>query len=231
MAATYDFSVTRNQIIRRALRIVNVVAEGEDPTGDQMVAAAEALNAFTKALQNEGILDWTLQATTLATVIAQVKYALTSSTFKLLNAYLVSGTSTIPLDIVSAATFDFEQTTSGTPTMVYFNPTVETIGAVTGPTVSLKPTPSAVATINLRYVRKIADFDTAVDVPEAPQAWFDALAYGLASHLADEYAQPPAKLQMILQKAEEYKARAFQAFNRGYKSGSPISKAAEEAKA
>ena len=41
MTATYDFNRTRNQIITRALRIIGAVADGDDPTAQDLVEGAE----------------------------------------------------------------------------------------------------------------------------------------------------------------------------------------------
>lgn len=216
--ATTDFTVTRNQIIRRALRVATVVAEGEEPTGDQNVAGAEALNALMKSLQNEGILDWTLESATITMVIGQVKYALATDTFKILNASIsVSGVS-YPVDIVSAATFDSQPTAANAqPTMAYFNPKVETI-TTTGPTLSFYPAPSATSVVTYRKIRKLSDFDTALDTPDTPQSWFDALTYLLAANLIDEYGIPN-KHDQVMQKAMMYKQNAMGAFDTGWKMG------------
>ena len=44
-----DFSVSRDDIIKRALRIIGVLAQGETPTTNQTTEAAVALNGLVKA--------------------------------------------------------------------------------------------------------------------------------------------------------------------------------------
>lgn len=46
---------TRNKIIKRALRIVGGVAQGEDPSADQLFEGSEALNALICELSADGI--------------------------------------------------------------------------------------------------------------------------------------------------------------------------------
>ena len=225
MAPTYDFTITRNQVIRRAFRVATVVAEGDEPTGDQFVAGAEALNGLMKSLQNEGILDWTLETATITTASGTAKYALAADTFKVLNASVAVGGVSYPVDLVSVATFDAQPTAANaTPTMAVFNPRVETVGAATGPTLTFYPAPNATLTATYRKIRKLADFDTALDTPDVPQSWFDALTYLLAANLIDEYGLPAEKHNRVMQKAMLYKQSAINAFNSGWRMGyNPLS--------
>ena len=54
----FPFTVTRNQIIKRALRIVGVLAQGEEPTPEQLTEANECISATLKALSNDGVNLW-----------------------------------------------------------------------------------------------------------------------------------------------------------------------------
>ena len=44
-----DYSQTRDDIIKRALRLIGALAQGESPTTDQVTEAAVALNGLVKA--------------------------------------------------------------------------------------------------------------------------------------------------------------------------------------
>lgn len=54
----FSFTQTRNQIIKRALRIVGVLAQGEEPTPEQLIEANECLTATLKSLSNDGVNLW-----------------------------------------------------------------------------------------------------------------------------------------------------------------------------
>lgn len=54
----FPFTQTRNQIIKRALRIVGVLAQGEEPTPEQLTEANDCLSATLKALSNDGVNLW-----------------------------------------------------------------------------------------------------------------------------------------------------------------------------
>lgn len=166
------------------------------------------------------ILDWTLETATITTANGTAKYALASDTFKVLNVSVAVSGVAYPVDLVSVATFDAQPTaTAATPTMAVFNPRVETIGAAIGPTLTFYPTPNATLTVTYRKIRKLADFDTALDTPDVPQSWFDALTYLLAANLIDEYGMPAEKHNRVMQKAVLYKQAALNAFNSGWRTG------------
>lgn len=73
-----DFSRTRDQIIRRAFRILGVVKSGETPGAQIVTDAAEALNAMVKRWQKKQLHVWTVTEATLFPQASQVKYALSS---------------------------------------------------------------------------------------------------------------------------------------------------------
>lgn len=56
-----DFSVTRDDIISRALRLIGAIAQGESPTTEQLNEAAIALNGLVKAWQADGMPLWALK--------------------------------------------------------------------------------------------------------------------------------------------------------------------------
>ncbi|MDB4312210.1 hypothetical protein N9937_02145 [bacterium] len=63
-SGTTDFNSTRDEIIRRALRIVGATPQGSTPSATEVTNAAEALNVFVKTLQNQGINLWALDQIT-----------------------------------------------------------------------------------------------------------------------------------------------------------------------
>jgi len=58
-SGSFDYNVTRNEIIFRALRIIGALSEGISATSAQVSNGADALNSLVKQLQTEGIRLWT----------------------------------------------------------------------------------------------------------------------------------------------------------------------------
>jgi len=62
-SGTTTFSITRDDIIKSALRKIGVVAQGETPTTDQYNEAALALNLLVKSWEADGMPLWALRTT------------------------------------------------------------------------------------------------------------------------------------------------------------------------
>lgn len=69
-----DFSQNRDQIITRALRILNVIAKGETPSNETIQDSAVALNAMIKTWVAKGASLWVMDEAVLHLTKGQVKY-------------------------------------------------------------------------------------------------------------------------------------------------------------
>ena len=69
-----DFSINRDALISRALRLIGVVAQGETPTTDQVSEAALALNSLVKAWQADGMPLWAIKQRVVPLVSGQSTY-------------------------------------------------------------------------------------------------------------------------------------------------------------
>jgi len=78
-SGSVDFSRNRDQIISRALRIMNVIEAGETPTAETTNNCAEALEAMVKAWQADGYHLWTTKEVVLHLTKGQLSYNLGSS--------------------------------------------------------------------------------------------------------------------------------------------------------
>lgn len=52
---------TRNQIIKRALRIIGVLSQGNEPSSAQLIESSDALNGLMKSLSAENIWLWKME--------------------------------------------------------------------------------------------------------------------------------------------------------------------------
>lgn len=83
----YDFTLSGLRIVKTALRKVNVLAEGEEPSNEQLEQAAEALNLAVKALQNDGVYLWSYEEATLNLVKGTSRYVLGADTLTVSNLF------------------------------------------------------------------------------------------------------------------------------------------------
>jgi len=189
-SGTTAYSTTRDDIIKRALRLIGALAQGETPTATQVTEAAVALNGLVKAWAADGMPLWAITEKTLPFVSGQRVYTLsTPKPLKVLQVWNHNITSKvdIPMRIVTQAEYNIlgNKTSAGNPIQVYYDPRRDTGEMHVFPV----PTTVEQSANILYYICQIPfeDFNTSTDAPDFPQEWYDAVTYGLATRLAPEY--------------------------------------------
>ena len=215
-----NFSVSRDDIIKRALRLIGVLAQGESPTTDQVTEAAFALNGLVKAWAADGMPLWAIKERTVALVAGQAVYTLdTPKPLKVFQAWnRVSATNVdIPMRILTHAEYNSlgNKSTAGNPIQIYYDPRRD------NGELHVFPTPTSVEAnaniLHLVYQAPFEDFDASTDTPDFPQEWYDSIAYGLATRLAPEYGLDPQSRKMLWQEMTIVKQDAL---NFGLEEGS-----------
>lgn len=79
LSGTIDFTLTRNQLIKRALRLIGASPLGQTPSNEEIADAAEVLNIMIKAWSAEGIRLWKLTEARLFLDVSTKKYSLSSA--------------------------------------------------------------------------------------------------------------------------------------------------------
>lgn len=213
-----NFSTTRNDIIKGALRLCGAVALGETPTADQYTEAAETLNMMAKAWQADGMALWALKEYTLGLTLDAKTYNIgvgqtvdIDKPLKITQAILHDTTTNvdIPMRIITRDEYNRlgNKSTNGQPIQIYYEP-LRDYGVLH----VFPPANSAAVTakqIKFTYMRPFEDFDTSTDEPDFPQEWYDALKYGLASRLAGEYGISMEDRQQLLREAMKIKEEAL----------------------
>lgn len=211
-----NYATSRDNLIKGALRLIGVLAQGETPSTDQVTEAAEALNYLVKAWQADGMPLWGIKEYELTLVASTAKYRIglgqtvnISKPLRIISAYRSTGTTDTPLTIITRDEYNRLGTKSNTgyPIQIYYD-VQNTYGDL-----YVNPVPDATvaadSTITLVYQRPFEDFDAAADEPDFPQEWFDALKYGLATRLAPEYGVPVSERQLLLQEMTRIKQEAL----------------------
>jgi hypothetical protein len=202
----YDFNVTRNEIIQRALRLVGALSLGESVSADQYTQSAQALNSLVKFLQSEDIFLWTVRETTQALSNGTASYSLSSNDPAVIGidkAYLRINNFDDPVEVISYQDYNEirDKTADGDPTCVALN------GRIT-PTLYVWPVPTQSRTLFYTAVVKLKDFDTAAGNPDFPVHYIEVLVYGLASRLADELGLPISERDRFTAQFEQMFRRA-----------------------
>jgi len=202
MATTdYDFVHTRNQIIQRAFRIVGALSNGQNLTAEKLQQGIEALNSMVKSWQSETCFLWTLEPLTFTTTATDYTYVLDDDpqVIAIDGAWWVNGDYDDPIDRIAWRTYQDidDKTKTGKPIYI-------AIDNKRAPTAYIWPIPDATYTIKILAITKLQDFDSASGTGDFPVRFTQALEYGLADLLADEYGLPLGERQLLSQKAQKY---------------------------
>lgn len=200
------FSVTRDQIIQASLRALRVIAAGETPTTSMVSDANQALNMMIKAWQGKEIALWLNRIFGIVLVESQASYQLGTATstprpLEIIELRLIdTNNNEFPVSLVSRQEYYnlTNKTTSGKPSMAYYDPQLAT-GVL-----YIWPTPDdATDVIEGTGKYPIEIFNTLNDTPDFPEEWFEAIKFNLAKRLIPEYDVPTDKAAYILQMAQE----------------------------
>jgi len=213
-----NFAVTRDDIIKGALRLCGALALGETPTTDQVTEAGEALNMLVKAWEADGMALWARTEYTLPLTLATQSYAMglgqtvnIPKPMKVTQAILHDTQTNIdiPMRIITRDEYLRlgNKTTTGQPIQIYYDPQRDH-----GVLYVYPPANSAAVSykqIKITYQKPFEDFDASTDNPDFPQEWFEALKYGLATRLAGEYGISMDDRKQLLFEAQAIKAEAL----------------------
>ena len=187
-----NYSVSRDDIINRVLRILGVLAQGGTATATQISEAAIALNGLTKALEADGMPLWgitqyahTMTASTRTYRIGVGQTVNIVKPLKIIGAFLRKTSSSIDSPVMIVTKDEYNKLgnkfITGIPNILYYDPQ-----RVYGD-LALYPVPDTTTasgyTLQIVYQRTFEDFDSASDEADFPQEWFDALTFLLADRL------------------------------------------------
>ena len=201
MASTdFDFIQERNALIEQALGKVGALTLGEVMSAEQVLQGARVLNSMIKHWQSKHIHLWTIQEHTESAVAAD-SFALPTDpgVIAIDRAAYLNDTTEEPIKIISYREYKEipDKDTAG-------NPTVICVAPEANPTAYLYPVPDTALDIKLSLITRLKDWESNTESGGFISVWGDALVYGLASRLADDYGLPLAERQHYQRLAETY---------------------------
>ena len=216
MSRTTTFSITRNDIIEAALRKLKAIGEGETPSTEDYTNCAFGLNLMLKAWEKDGYYLWKLSEIGIATVANNTSYQIgdtatgtgakvTNRPIRLMDACYIRDASSndVPLRLIAKEEYNRlpNKSTTGTPNQIYYD------AQLTNGVLYMYPTPSdATHTVYITAQIPVYDFSSGTEALDMPQECYQAVVYGLADEMLDEYPKPnDLTVQRITQKAEQYR--------------------------
>lgn len=195
-------AVSASKYIKRALRILEVLAQGANPTGQESADGLEALNAMLEQWSTQGLIIYDKQRETFTLSSGTSQYSIGSSgTFdttwpldiKMAGVIQAGNTDEIPVKIITqqqwAGIVD-KATSSIFPQVLYYNRAYP-LGEI-----NLWPVPSAASTLVVYSLKQLSTFSLVTSTADLPPGFDDAIAFNLAKRLAPEYGRtlnPDAK--------------------------------------
>lgn len=216
-SGTYAFTVTRDDIINSALRLIKAQSERDVAVGARLNNCTQSLNIMVKAWVMKGLPLWAVQDLAVPMVAAQATYSIgpSSSTqrpTRILDAYLrdASGND-VSLRITSRYDWDLlgSKSSPGIPNQIFYDPQLNN-GVVT---VYNVPTDTS-HTMHLVLQRQFQDFNLAADTPDFPQEAYQALKWCLAAELYPELGDLANQqlFALVTQQARAYLDDLFASF-------------------
>lgn len=97
-SGSINFSATRDSIITEALEQLNVLAEGQSPSSDQLTSCSRTLNMIVKSWQANGLNLFALQRLYVFLETDKVEYSLSSSGDNFTTSYVTTTTSSASVE-------------------------------------------------------------------------------------------------------------------------------------
>lgn len=218
---SYNFTVTRNEIIIASLRKLGQIEPGDTiDTIDPSIINNAVLNfnIIVKQLMTKGIKLWTIQEYTIPYVVNQIVYTIgegvsfdvdLAKPLKLIQGFLRNTSTTpvidIPMQLISQQEYNLlgSKASTGITNSLYMNIRQDSSDLY----VWLAPDANTTADYELHITvqRAIADMnDNDTDIVDFPNEWYNTLVWTLADDLAIEFEVPQNHRAEIASKAITY---------------------------
>lgn len=174
---------TTRSLITDALRKIGVAAHDETPTADMISNGLRALNRFMRSLQNRGANLWAYSSLSL-TCTATASHPLPVRPLEILSCRFTRDGVEMPMQALTRDEYDRlpVKTATGIPTTYYYDRQRDSARLLVWPVLAT----AAGKTLEISYVREFSEGDLN-DETDIPDEFEDAVIYGLAARLADDY--------------------------------------------
>lgn len=206
-SGTTVFTITRDELVQAALRLLQVYGIGDTIPPQVITDASQALNIWVKALCMKGLFLWCVQEINVPMVAGQASYSIGPLSnqprpLRILDAYIRYATGNdVSLTITSRYDYDTLglKTAQGIPNQLFYDPQLNN-GVVTFYNVPFASTD----TVHLVIQRQVQDFNLATDNPDFPQEAIQMLKWGLADEIGLEQGARLEVRQEVALRAKRY---------------------------
>lgn len=207
-SGTYNFLMTRDELISAALRLTTKFGAGDVIPAEDITNVAQALQILCKSLAKNSLPLWCVTQFPVPLIAGQATYNLSTLSgtrlpLRILNAFIrdANGQDT---NLALESRYDYDllgnKAATGVPNQGYYDPQLD------GGTLTLYNTPAdSTETVYVTIQRQIQDITAASDNPDFPQEAYQMLKWILADEIALEYTAPMDVRLELARKAKVYK--------------------------
>lgn len=201
---------TARELVEAALRKAGVLDGGEQSDADMMANAIGELNRMLKTWQATfGLWTRDTQVVTVTSATQSYTLAAPARPVRVLSARYRRGTIDTPMQMLTRDEYEDlpVKSAQGLPTTFYYERKREQGTLFVWPVLAT----ATGETIRLTIEREIEDVTAPGDAVDVPAEWYDAVVYGLAARLCDEYERNTASAERVRMRAPMAlrEARAF----------------------
>ena len=189
---------TVRDLLGDALRLINVLADGENPSASDLSTGLRSLNRMMSRWSTQNLLIYAKVREEFSLVAGQASYTMgtggdfnSTRPMRVEHAAVMVDSVETPIEIVTLgewALITTKTTQSSIPTKLYFE------GTYPLETAKYWPVPSENRTAVLYSWKPISEFASANTSVSLPPGHEDAIVYNLALRLAPEYGKEPSAL-------------------------------------
>lgn len=195
--ATYDWRLTRDEIINAAIR---KLAPGHTPTATQITEGSEALNGLVKGWQSIGVRLWTVEWTTQTLAAGVAEYSI-DPVLDVQKAFVRRDGTDYPVELITLNRYfdEVDKADVGLAQVAAFK------SDISSPLIYVAPVPDRAGDVlHFLQIRRLYDMDSGGEYPDFPARWIPALIWNLASELAPEYGLPLDLRQDLMGRGNAY---------------------------
>jgi hypothetical protein len=215
---TSTFSVSRDDVINRALRLTGAYDNSNPPGTVDYTNVSLAFNILIKQWIKSGIPMWKIVTIPVPMVVGQIQYQIgpfatgpgavvCDKLLRVLNAYITDAFGfDVPIDPLSWQEYNQygDKTSLGIPNSYLFQPNIDSAAGLVS-FMNVYPTcPDTTHTINLTGYQVLQDVNVGTDPVDYPQETYNALCWGLANEISMEYATSMDRVQEIKARSTDH---------------------------
>ena len=192
---------TALDIIKRSLRLLNVLATTETPDGTTGADCLNVLNLILDQWSNEELMNWAIDNDTYTLLANNGEYTIGATgdlvglrPIKIKNAFVRdSDNNDYKLELISKDRYYsiFRKTTIAVPGYLSY------IADYPNGTIKLYPIPDKAYTLGISHYNQFSRFALITSTVNMPAGYEIALGYALAAELAPEFGKPFAEFLAI----------------------------------